>query len=149
MIGRKGQIVAVEQLIYFGIGISILIATVGGFNFVEERMVQISKEDQFMEVGELVLTNIQNAYIQGSNLDADYEITLQIPKTLGDDLYHLEFVDNERLVIVPLRNPDNNQSLNLMGLNESITTFSGKANSVRPSVKIKYNPSGIISIENE
>ena len=145
---NKGQFITLEQLLYFGIGMTILIATIGGFRFVGNGVEVFSREDQFREVGELVLTNAQNAYIQGTNLNSTYELTFEVPKTITDTSYRMEFVDNKELLILSLSNLRDNQTLSLIGLNET-TVFEGNSNSIRGSVRIKYNPNeNIISIEN-
>ncbi len=109
---RKGQVLAIEQIIIFGLGVILIIFVFTmSFNFI--LRVQGEIEDT---VGTAVLNYVDSAAHTLTDKDAEIiELWLDIPTMISSTTYTIEGKGNYLVVRYPNRDVDKHTDLNYVG----------------------------------
>ena len=87
---RKSQTVIFEQVILFGIGVSIFLTCFVFFNLYQDYFVSISLNDQLGQMKSWVSSHILKLT---ENRDANSSVILEIPKRIGGEEYEIQLSD--------------------------------------------------------
>ncbi len=88
---NKAQTMIFEQVILFGIGVTIFITCFAIFNIYQEYFVSTSLNDQLGETRDWISSNI---LILTENPYANMTVILDVPKTIGGEEYEISLDDD-------------------------------------------------------
>lgn len=95
----KGQYLTLEQMFLFSIGAIICISVIFSFNYIREDVKEESIENQALEVGEFVSSNIFEVYRTSRN--AEYvNKTVDIPEEISNEYYTLSIDESQQYLNV-------------------------------------------------
>lgn len=134
---RKGQYLTLEQLIIFAMGIVVLTTTAIAYNSARITTKTVTVQDQFTEVGELVLSNVVYAYTAGKKSHLDMEVLFDIPKELSSQAYLVNLTQNG-IEVISFEDFDDNVTVSVGTINATVV-LNGTASSPNGRAKINYN----------
>lgn len=88
MARRKGQAQVFEQVLLFAIGVMIFIVCFASFSAYQSYFVDAGNTDQLIQIRDYIAYAIVKAS-EGWNTTDSY-ITLEVPKTIGDEMYRVK-----------------------------------------------------------
>ncbi len=111
---RKGQTAVFEEVMLFGIGVAIFIASFFIFNYYQETSLDITAKDHMTEILDYVASEL----IDISRMEGNVSLTLQIPEKINDRYYYTIKL-NESGVFLRLVPDGPEISSNLYGIQNS------------------------------
>lgn len=82
---RKGQYFTLEQMLLFTTGVVITVAIYFSLLAANESIREVAEEDQMKEIGKLVSSQMNRAYISTS----DIVMNVEIPKKISAESYNI------------------------------------------------------------
>ncbi|RLJ02858.1 MAG: hypothetical protein DRP11_02475 [Candidatus Aenigmatarchaeota archaeon] len=133
-IDRKGQMLSLEQMLLFSVGLIIAISIFLTFSWLEKEVRSRTFDDQLREVG-LIVQNGINRVSSTKGFSSDMEFVYNIPEKLNDRFYTME-VDKTK---VRVKSGDTSVDIPLSGANSTFTDIKGFVSSSRGMFKISYD----------
>jgi hypothetical protein len=137
----KGQYITIENVLFFGIGLSMVILLYTGFSNISEKVKMESYEIELEKVGVFIRENIVNVYEIGKQTNSNITVYLRIPEKISDCIYKILLEDNKIKLICMLAGKT--VELNLYGVDTNIK--SGYLYSTQRILEIRY-VDGVIEI---
>jgi hypothetical protein len=132
---RKGQYLTVEYMLFFGIGISMVVAVFFLFSNMTETVKETSLEGQLERTGEMIRGTIINNFEVAQSTQSTINYNLSIPTKLSGCIYNIE-VRNNQLNLNCTDNYKIGSVLSLYGINSK-------------NENIIYSSKGIIEIKTQ
>lgn len=89
----KGQYLTIEYVIFFAIGIAMVVGVYITFNGINEDLRQDALIMQLEKTNEIVRDSIVSVYEAGTRTDSIIEYTVSIPTTLSGQTYSLRYTN--------------------------------------------------------
>lgn len=112
----KGQYLTLEYLIFFAIGIIIIISSYFLFSNINETYRESIMQNQLKMTGELISGAIINVYEVSTNTNSRINYTLSIPTKLSNCIYSIN-VSSNKLNLNCINIPDVGIALTLYNFN--------------------------------
>lgn len=106
---KKGQILSVEQMILFAVGIIITMTVFFSFNTVKGEIKNFVEKEQLEEIGQLIDSGISEVYATGYN----NSLKLNVPEKIHTKTYKIILQDNPKMLKVKLLNERKSVKFNL------------------------------------
>ena len=89
----KGQYLTLEYVIFFAIGIVMIISVYYSFSDLKDKYEAATTEYQLRMTGELVMGNAIRLFLASNNTDSKIAYDLKIPSRLSDCIYSISLVN--------------------------------------------------------
>jgi hypothetical protein len=137
----KGQYITLENVLFFAIGISMVILLYNSFSNISENIKKESYDEGLKKVGKYIHGNIIKIYEAGKQTNSNISITLRVPERVSDCIYKI-LVENGKMKLICTLTGESIK-LNLYGINTKIK--SEYIYSTKKAIKVKYKE-GLIEI---
>lgn len=134
----KGQYLAVEYVLFFAIGIVMVLGVYVTFSGINDNVREDSATIQLQKTGELIRGAIVNVYQTGKETDSTITYKLKIPARLSGHSYAIRYTDN--LNINSTQNYKIGDTLSLYNININSPNIIYSTNGI---INIKYD-SGVV-----
>lgn len=125
---KKAQVPIFEQVLLFLLGVTIFVVCFAVFSIYQNHFIYIGISDQLDEVKTLVISNIVK--LANRENETESEITMEIPRHVGNEPYRIELSQNGLNIITLVTNISRSSSVyNLnysINLNGIVSSMSGK-----------------------
>ena len=94
---RKGQVLILEEMIMFGLGVTIIAGTIFLFNYIDEKIMEHIEADQAEEIASYIQSHVTSLNSIGCT---KCYITVKIPQTIGRNKYTILGEDSKKMLLV-------------------------------------------------
>lgn len=102
---RKGQVLILEEMIMFGLGVTIIAGTIFLFNYINDKILEHIENDQAEEIASYIQSHVTSLY----SIDCTKcYITVKIPERIGKNTYTILGEDSKNTLLIH----DNNRIWN-------------------------------------
>ncbi|MCD6477249.1 MAG: hypothetical protein J7K26_03795 [Candidatus Aenigmarchaeota archaeon] len=136
----KGQYLTVEYVIFFAIGISLVIGIYFTFNDINSKLKDTALQGQIDRVSEMIRSNIIRIYYGAKNTNSNIKYEINIPPKLSGSIYTIRILENG-LNINSTDNYNIGKILNLYNIN---IESDGIIYSTRGKINIIANKDGVV-----
>jgi len=136
----KGQYLTIEYVIFFAIGISLVIGIYFIFNDINSKLKDTALQGQIDRVSEMIRSNIIRVYYGAKNTNSDIKYKIDIPPKLSGNIYTIRILENG-LNINSTDNYNIGKILNLYGINIELD---GIIYSTKGKINIIANKDGVV-----
>lgn len=91
----KGQYLTVEYVIFFAIGLALIIGVFFSFGNVNSRLKEVAVQGQVDRTAEMIRSSIVNVYLASKNTESTISYDLAIPTKLSGSIYNIRELDNK------------------------------------------------------
>ena len=130
----KGQYLTVEYVIFFAIGIAMIVGVYITFTGINEELRDQAVTMQLEKTNELIRDTIVNVYEAGTRTNSIIEYNLDIPTTLSGNTYGIKYT-NGNLNVNSTQNLKIGSVLNLYSININAPNI---IYSTKGEIKIRY-----------
>jgi len=130
----KGQYLTIEYVLFFAIGIALVVGIYFTFNNINTGIKEQSGIVQFEKMGESIRSSIVKIYEYGKNTNSTIQYRLQIPTKLSGNMYLIKY-DN-LLSVNSTENYKIGTSLDVYNINIKPSNI---IYSTKGEINIKYN----------
>ncbi len=102
---RKGQVLILEEMIMFGLGVTIVAGTIFLFNHINDKILEHVENDQAEEIASYIQSHITTLDSIGCT---KCYITVKIPERIGKNTYTILGEDSKKTLLIH----DNNRVWN-------------------------------------
>lgn len=137
---HKGQYITLENMLFFAVGIFMIITVYTIFSGVSDSIRSAVVENQLAKEGESIRAGIVKVFVAGNSTNSTIRFSLDIPRRLSDCYYKITATENSlRIICADNTHP---QTLNLYGIETRIKYDAVYSSSAR--VNINYAGGSIL-----